>query len=78
MKRLIFNGNKTEFFFSGNSSYDDIFDWVSSQAMFGSKNLFDLNEQHSCSVSNGLDSSLTISGDEDLIKVEIEEVNPIL
>ncbi len=78
MKRLVTNGIKTDFFFSEKSSFDDIFEWVSHQVMFGSRNLFNLNERHSCSVSNGLDSSITISGDEDLIKVEIEEVNPIL
>ena len=78
MKRLVTNGKQTDFFFSDKSSFDDIFEWVSEQVMFGKDNIFNLNEQHSCSLSNGLEGSMNISGDEDLVQIKIEEVKPIL
>jgi hypothetical protein len=76
MKQLFVNGNATDFFFSKDSNFDDIFDWVHEQAMFDSKNIFNLNEQHSCSVSNSVDG-ICISGDEDFKEITIEDIAPI-
>jgi len=76
MKQLFVNGNATDFFFSKDSNFDDIFDWVHEQAMFDSKNIFNLNEQHSCSVSNSVDG-ICISGDEDFKEITIEDIIPI-
>ena len=77
MKQLFINGTATTLFFSKETSLDDIFEWVQEKAMFDSSNIFLLNEQHSCSVSNGI-SHICISGDEDLKKITIEEITPIL
>ena len=76
MKQLFVNGNATDFFFSKDSNFDDIFDWVHEQAMFDSQNIFNLNEQHSCSVSNSVDG-ICISGDEDFKEITIEDIAPI-
>ena len=77
MKQLFINGNTTTLFFSKDSSFDDIFEWVQEQAMFDSQNIFNLNEQHSCSVSNSIDG-MWISGDEDLTKITVKDITPIL
>lgn len=45
MKQLFINGNATNFFFSKESIFDDIFEWVQEQAMFDSHNIFNLNKQ---------------------------------
>ena len=78
MKQLFLNGTATTLFFSKNSSFYDIFEWVQEQAMFLESNLFNLNQQHSCSVNNSLNGGIYISGDEDLKTVTIEEITPIL
>lgn len=77
MKQLFINGDPSNFFFSKSSSFDDVFEWVSEQAMFDSENVFRLNEQHSCSVSNSI-RQICISGDEDLKYVEIKDITPIV
>ncbi len=77
MKNLFINGNSTTLFFSEKASFDDIFEWVQEQVMFSDTNIFDLNEQHSCSVSNHWDG-MSISGDEDLKTVTIETITPII
>jgi len=77
MKNLFVNGNSTTLFFSEKASFDDIFEWVQEQVMFSDTNIFDLNEQHSCSVSNHWDG-MCISGDEDLKIVSIETITPII
>ena len=50
---------------------------VQEQAMFDSQNIFNLNEQHSCSVSNSIDG-MCISGDEDLKQITVKDITPIL
>tara|TARA_X000000368_G_C22438957_1_gene453825 strand:- start:125 stop:358 length:234 start_codon:yes stop_codon:yes gene_type:complete len=77
MKQIFINGNSTTLFFSEKASFDDIFEWVQEQVMFSDTNLFCLNEQHSCSVSNHIDG-MCISGDEDLKTVTIETITPII
>jgi hypothetical protein len=77
MKQLFINGNATTLFFNKEASFDDIFEWVQEQVMFDSDNIFNLKEKYSCSVSNSIDG-MCISGDEDFIKVTIEDVTPIL
>ena len=77
MKQLFVNGNATTLFFSKDSSFDDIFEWVQWEAMFDSQNIFNLNEQRSCSVSNHIDG-MSISGDEDLKVITVENITPIL
>ena len=77
MKQLFINGNATNFFFSKYSTFDDIIKWVCEQAIFDSRNIFNLNEQHSCSVSNSIDE-IFINGDEDLKQITIEDIKPIL
>ena len=78
MQQLFLNEIATTLFFSDNATFDDIFEWVQEQVMFDNTNLFNLNEQHSCSVSNGLDGSITINGDEDRAVLTIETLTPIL
>ena len=77
MKRIFVNGNATDFFFSKESNFDDIFEWVQEQVMFDSQNIFNLNEQHSCSVSNWIDE-MSIDGDEDLKQITVEDITPIM
>tara|TARA_B110000046_G_scaffold95159_1_gene102902 strand:- start:237 stop:470 length:234 start_codon:yes stop_codon:yes gene_type:complete len=77
MKNLFINGNSTKLFFSEKASFDDIFEWVQEQAMWSDTNIFCLNEQRSCSVSNHIDG-MCISGDEDLKTVTIETITPII
>ena len=77
MKQLFINGTATTLFFSKESSFDDIFEWVQEQVMFSSSNLFNLNEQHSCSVNNSIDG-ISINGDEDLKIITIEDIIPII
>lgn len=77
MKQIFINGNSTTLFFSEKASFDDIFEWVQEQVMFSDTNIFCLNEQHSCSVSNHIDG-MCISGDEDLKTVTIETITPII
>tara|TARA_R110000851_G_C12726228_1_gene529109 strand:- start:203 stop:439 length:237 start_codon:yes stop_codon:yes gene_type:complete len=78
MKQLFISGNASTLFFSESSSFDDIFEWVQERVMFDKSNIFNLNEPHSCSVNNGLDGSIWISGDEDSITINIESITPIL
>ena len=78
MKQLFVNGNATTLFFSKDSSFDDIFEWVQEQVYwFDSKNIFKLNEQHSCIVNNSIDG-MCISGDEDLKQITVKDITPIL
>jgi len=77
MKQLFVNGNATTLFFSKDSSFDDIFEWVQEKAMFDSQNIFNLNEQHSCGVSNSI-GGMRICGDEDLKEITVENITPIL
>ena len=77
MKQLFINGNSTTLFFSEKASFDDIFEWVQEQVMFSDTNIFSLNEQRSCSVSNAIDG-MCISGDEDFKRVTIETMTPII
>jgi hypothetical protein len=75
MKQLFINGNSTTIFFSEKASFDDMFEWVMEEVMFSEANIFNLNEQHSCSVSNHFeDMSMSISGDEDSKIVTIESI----
>lgn len=77
MKRLFINGKASDLFFSNQASFDDIFEWVQEQAMFDSQNIFNLNEQHSCSVSNSIDG-MWITGDEDSKEITIEQIETII
>jgi hypothetical protein len=78
MKQLFINGNASTLFFSEKSSFDDIFEWVQERLFLDKTNLFNLNEQHSCSVNNSFNSSIVISGDEDRVVITIEEITPIM
>ena len=78
MKQLFKNGNSTTLFFSETSTFDDVFEWVQEQVMFSDDNLFNLSEQHSCSVNNSGDGDIWVSGDEDSITLTIEKLTPIL
>ena len=78
MKQLFVNGNSTTLFFSEDASFDDIFEWIQEQAMFDPANIFLLNEQRSCSVSNSLNDYIHISGDEDWKLITINEITPII
>jgi len=77
MKQLFINGDATNLFFSKESSFDDIFEWVEKQVMFGSQNIFNLNEKRSCSVDK-YEDGISIIGDEDAKQVTIEDIIPIL
>ena len=78
MKQLFINGNASTLFFSEKSSFDDVFEWVQERLFLDKTNLFNLNEQHSCSVNNSFNSSIVISGDEDRVVITIEEITPIM
>ena len=78
MKQLFINGKASTLFFSEKSSFDDIFEWVQERLFLDKTNLFNLNEQHSCSVNNSFNSSIVISGDEDRVVITIEEITPIM
>lgn len=80
MKQLFISGNATNLFFSKEASFDDIFEWVQEKVMFNSEistNIFNLNEQYSCSV-NCCVGGICISGDEDYKVINIEDVKTIL
>ena len=77
MKQIFLNGTATRLFFSDKVSFDDVFEWIQEQVMFSDKNIFNLNEQRSCSVNNHIDG-ICISGDEDLKIISIETVKTIL
>jgi len=78
MKRIFVNGRATDFFFSKEASFDDMFEWIQEQVMFDSQNIFNLNEQRSCSVSNST-GLCSIRGDEDSFKrITVENITPIL
>ena len=78
MKQLFINGNASTLFFSEKSSFDDIFEWIQERLFLDKTNLFNLNEQHSCSANNSFNSSIVISGDEDRVVITIEEITPIM
>lgn len=73
MKRLVINGEPSELFFEENATQDEIFIWVAKQ-MLNKKNLFELNEQHSCSISCPAKNFISIYGDEDSMDIEIENI----
>lgn len=75
MKQLIIDGKPTQFFFDLTTSFDDIFEWIQERVMFDfENNVFRLNEQHSCSCSNHIDGGISISGDEDLKIITIDDL----
>lgn len=77
MKRLLINGNQTNFLFSKESKFNDIFEWITEQLMYSNDNIFELNEAHSCfTYEDG--NNISISGDEDYKLITIEEIKPIL
>ena len=78
MQQIFINGNPSSLFFSDSATFDDIFEWVQEQVMFNRSNTFNLREQHSCSVSNSLNGSMIISGDEDRIEIRIMSIIPII
>ena len=77
MQQLFLNGKATTLFFSDTVSYDDIFEWVQDQ-LYDQTNLFNLNEQHSCTPNNSFDGSIAIYGDKDHAVITIENITPIL
>jgi len=78
MKQLFINGNASTLFFSKKSSFDDVFEWIQERLFLDKTNMFNLNEQHSCTVNNSFNSSIVISGDEDRVVITIEEITPIM
>lgn len=80
MNRLIINEKSTEFFFSSESSKEDIFLWISEELLDYHKNIFELNEAYSCNVywaDDLSDDVFWICGDEDMKTIEVEEIKPI-
>lgn len=79
MKQLVLDDDTpSQIFFNDYTPFDDIFEWVQQMAMFDKKNIFNLNEQHSCSVEpNMRDNTFTISGDEDYRELSLETITPI-
>ena len=78
MKPLIDDNNTPlQIFFKDDTSFEDIFDWVNFMAMFNHTNVFNLNEQFSCSVEpNETENTFVISGDEDYRELSIETIKP--
>ena len=78
MKQLIDDNNTPlQIFFKDDTSFEDIFDWVNFMAMFNHTNVFNLNEQFSCSVeTNETENTFVISGDEDYSELSIETIKP--
>ena len=78
MKQLFINGNATTLFFSAESNFVNVFEWVFESVLFSEDNLFNLNEKHSCSVTTTPQCEILISGDEDSIELTLEPIIPIL
>tara|TARA_R110000851_G_scaffold21819_1_gene65041 strand:- start:4340 stop:4588 length:249 start_codon:yes stop_codon:yes gene_type:complete len=78
MKQLVLDDDTpSQIFFSYFTSFNDIFEWVQQMVMFDEKNIFNLNEQFSCSVEpNETESTFVISGDEDYRELSIETIKP--
>jgi hypothetical protein len=78
MKQLIDDNNTPlQIFFKDDTSFEDIFDWVNFMAMFNHINIFNLNEQFSCSVEpNETENTFVISGDEDYRELSLETIKP--
>jgi len=77
MFQIFLNDHPTQLFFSLTSSRESIIEHLSELVMFDSRNIFNLNEQRSCSVSPSLIGDIHISGDEDSKILTIEKVKPI-
>jgi hypothetical protein len=77
MKQVFINGEPLQLFFSVTSSRDSILEHITELVMFDKRNIFKLNEQHSCSVSPSSLCDLVISGDEDYKEVTIEKIKPL-
>ena len=76
MKQLFVNGNATTLFISSHETVESIKNWVMEMVIIDDTNMFNLNEQHSCSVEmDGND--IFIGGDEDSKLITIEEITPI-
>ena len=65
IKKLFINGDPSHIEFHFDSSDENIEKWVRENL-----NRFSLNEEHSCEISRD-DKLITISGDEDLMEIEI-------
>lgn len=81
MKQLIDDSLNTplQIFFKDDTSFEDIFEWVNFMAMFNHTNVFNLNEQFSCSVerrTNETENTFVISGDEDYRELSLETIKP--
>jgi hypothetical protein len=77
MKQVFINGQPLQLFFSETSSKDSIIEHITELVMFDERNIFKLNEQHSCCVSPSMHGDLSISGDEDSKTVTIEKIKPL-
>lgn len=77
MQRLFINGNGTDLFFSNDVTLEEIGLWMEESIMFNDKNIFGLNEQHSCDIIIE-DGVIIISGDEDFKDVIMKDVVSIL
>ena len=76
MKRLVINDKVSEFFFSSETTNDEIIDWVCYKVVMNS-GLFGLNEEHSCKADELDSKTIEIMGDEDYMQIVISEVEPI-
>ena len=77
MKQLIDGNTPLQLFFNDDERFEDIFDWVNFMAMFKLNNIFNLNEQFSCSVEpNETENTFVISGDEDYRELSLETIKP--
>jgi|15BtaG_2_1085339.scaffolds.fasta_scaffold22461_3 hypothetical protein len=77
MKQLIDDNTPLQIFFKDDERFEDIFEWIRDMAMFNHINIFNLNEQFSCSVEpNKRDNTFVISGDEDYRELSLETIKP--
>jgi hypothetical protein len=77
MRQLIFNESETSLFFTPHSSIEEIITWLESSILSDKIEGLRINELHSCSVHKISDMEILISGDEDLIEVEVRTITPI-
>jgi len=75
MNQIFSNGNATNLFVSSDKTLSEVCEWINI-SIFSEGNLFDLNEQHSCS-AGVFDDEIHIDGDEDLKILTLEEITSI-
>jgi hypothetical protein len=79
MRQLFLEEEPLQIFFSESTSFTDIHTWIIEQVIFNKDNIFNLNEQHSCTVGpHERDLKFFIMGDEDLKTLTLGEIKTVI